>query len=137
MFSPHAFSRAWRRLHVFASNSDWLVVLCTSIATGQSNYFGFGFTTLNWKPLYLEISLINWMRDQEFFFAEAYLYRCYFFHYLLFIPNGGLGVKIVSKTLLSREDVKKLKEVNPPYQKRWRLVHLPIILSVQNPQNAH
>ena len=38
------FSRAWRQLHVyiFASNSDWLVVLFTSIAIGQSNYFGFG-----------------------------------------------------------------------------------------------
>ena len=44
------FSRAWRQLHVFASNSDWLVVLFTSVAIGQSNYFGFGFTTLNWKP---------------------------------------------------------------------------------------
>ena len=32
-------------------NSDWLVVLFTSVAIGQSNYFGFGFTTLNWKPL--------------------------------------------------------------------------------------
>ena len=47
VFSPHAFSRAWRQLHVFASNSDWLVVLFTSVAIGQSNYFGFGFTTLN------------------------------------------------------------------------------------------
>ena len=38
---------AWRQLHVFASNSDWLVVLFTSVVIGQSNYFGFGFTTLN------------------------------------------------------------------------------------------
>ena len=44
---PHAFSRAWRQLHVFASNSDWIVVLFASVAIGQSNYFGFGFTTLN------------------------------------------------------------------------------------------
>ena len=41
------FSRSWRQLHVFASNSDWLVVLFTSVAIGQSSYFGFGFTTLN------------------------------------------------------------------------------------------
>ena len=35
------------------SNSNWLVVLFTSVAIiiGQSNYFGFGFTTLNWKLL--------------------------------------------------------------------------------------
>ena len=43
VFSPHAFSLARRQLHVFASNSDWLVVLFTSVAIGQSNYFGSGF----------------------------------------------------------------------------------------------
>ena len=59
MFSPHAFSRAWRQLHVFASNSDWLVVLFTSVAIGQTNYFGFGFTTLNRKPLYIAIAPKN------------------------------------------------------------------------------
>ena len=53
MFSPHAFSHTWRQLHVFASNSDCFVVLLTSVTIGQSNYFGFGFTTLNWKPFYL------------------------------------------------------------------------------------
>ena len=53
VFLLHVFSRAWRQLHVFASDSDWLIVLFTSVAIGQSNYFGFGFTTHNWKPLYL------------------------------------------------------------------------------------
>ena len=44
----HAFSaRAWRRWHVFASRSDWFIVLFTSVVISQSNYFGFGFTTLN------------------------------------------------------------------------------------------
>ena len=66
MFSPHAFSRAWRQLHVFALNSDWLVVLFTSVAIGQSNYFGFGFTTLNWKPLYLAISRQRFMSPVTF-----------------------------------------------------------------------
>ena len=47
VFSPHVFSRAWRQLHVFASNSDWLVMLFRSFAVGQRNYFGYGFTTLN------------------------------------------------------------------------------------------
>ena len=53
LFSSHAFFSALgaMQLHLFASNSDWLVVLFTSIAIGQSNYFGFGFTTLNWKQL--------------------------------------------------------------------------------------
>lgn len=36
-----AFSRDWRQFHIFASNSDWLVVLFTSVAIGQSNYFWF------------------------------------------------------------------------------------------------
>ena len=52
----HPFSRAWHRLHVFASNSDWSIVLFTFSVIGRSNYFGFGFTTLKWKPLYKNIS---------------------------------------------------------------------------------
>ena len=43
----HVFSRAWRRLHVFALNSDWFIALFASVVIGQSNYFGFGFTTLD------------------------------------------------------------------------------------------
>ena len=50
VFWPHVFSRAWRRLHVIASNSDWFIVLFTSVTIGQSNYF-----ELNWKPLYYAI----------------------------------------------------------------------------------
>ena len=43
----HAFSRAWRRLHVFATSSDWFIGLSASLVIGQSNYLGFVFTTLN------------------------------------------------------------------------------------------
>ena len=43
----HAFSRASRRLHIFDSISDWFIALFASVVIGQSNYFGFGFTTLN------------------------------------------------------------------------------------------
>ena len=39
----HAFSRAWRRLHVFASNCDCFIVYSTLAAIGQSNYFAFDF----------------------------------------------------------------------------------------------
>ena len=45
----HAFSRAWRQLHVFASSSDWFIGLFTTDVISQSNYFGFDVTTLNWK----------------------------------------------------------------------------------------
>ena len=43
----HVFSCAWRRLHVFALNSDWFIALFAPVVIGQSNYFGFGFTTLD------------------------------------------------------------------------------------------
>ena len=43
---PARVSRAWRRLHVFTLSSDWLIGLFTIAVIGQSNYFGFGFTTL-------------------------------------------------------------------------------------------
>ncbi len=41
------FSRATRQLHVFASSFDWFTGLSMSFLIGQSNYFSFGFTTLN------------------------------------------------------------------------------------------
>ena len=52
MIYSHAFSRARHERHVFASSSDWFIGLFTTVVIGQSNYFGFGFTTLEWKPLY-------------------------------------------------------------------------------------
>ena len=54
----HAFSRTWRRLHVFALSSDWFIGLSTSVVIGQSDYFGFGFTTLNWKLLYMKVEIL-------------------------------------------------------------------------------
>ena len=46
---PHAytFSRALCQLRVITSSFDGLAGLSQSFLTGQSNYFGFGFTTLN------------------------------------------------------------------------------------------
>ena len=48
----HAFSRAWRRFHVFASSSDWFIVLFTSVVIGQSACFGCGCRTLNLPDVY-------------------------------------------------------------------------------------
>ena len=55
---PHAFSRAWRHLHVFASSSDWFIIiaLLARLVTKQSHYSRFGFTTVNWKRLQLKFS---------------------------------------------------------------------------------
>lgn len=44
-----AFFHACFRLHVFASNSDWLFAVDM---IGQNDCFGFGFTTHNWKLFY-------------------------------------------------------------------------------------
>ena len=48
----HAFSRALRQPPVITSSFDWFTVLCVFFVIGESNYFGFVFTTLNWKRLY-------------------------------------------------------------------------------------
>ena len=45
------FSRALRQPHVITSSFDWFNVLSVSYVIGQSNYCGFGFTTLKRKPL--------------------------------------------------------------------------------------
>lgn len=42
-------SHAWLRLHVITSNSDWFIALFARVRIGQSNWFGFDFTTLNGK----------------------------------------------------------------------------------------
>ena len=41
------FSRALCRLRVLTSSFDWFTGLSPSFLIGQSNYFGFGFTTLD------------------------------------------------------------------------------------------
>ena len=51
--STRVFSRAWRRLHVITSNSDWFTELSASVVIGQSNCLGFGFTTLNCSTVQL------------------------------------------------------------------------------------
>jgi len=43
----HAFPCALHQLHVITSSFDWFTGLSVSFKIGESNYFGFGFTTLN------------------------------------------------------------------------------------------
>ena len=49
------FSCIWCWLHVITSNSDWFTKMSVSL-NGQGNSFGFGFTRLNWKLLWLLLS---------------------------------------------------------------------------------
>ena len=48
------FSRALSELHVIARNCDWFMELSAPVVIGRSNFFGFGFSTVIWKPLYFE-----------------------------------------------------------------------------------
>ena len=46
MTRSHSFSRALRQLHEITLNFDWFTVLSVCSVIGQSDNFGFGFTTL-------------------------------------------------------------------------------------------
>ena len=46
------FSRASSELQVIARNCDWLIALPAPVVIGRGNCFGFGFSTVIWKPLY-------------------------------------------------------------------------------------
>ena len=46
------FSRASSELRVIARKCDWFIALPAPVVIGQSNCFGFGFSTVIWKPLY-------------------------------------------------------------------------------------
>ena len=45
------FCRASSEFQVIARNSDRFMALFVSVVIGQSDYFGFGFSTVIWKPL--------------------------------------------------------------------------------------
>ena len=51
------FSRALCRLRVISSSFDWFTGLSPTFLIGQSNYFGFGFTTFNWILLFTLVSI--------------------------------------------------------------------------------
>ena len=42
----HDFSRASSELHVIARNCDWFMELSVPVVIVQSDYFGFGFSTV-------------------------------------------------------------------------------------------
>jgi len=46
------FSRALSELHVIARNCVWFIALSVPVVIGRTNCFGFGFSTIIWKPLY-------------------------------------------------------------------------------------
>ena len=46
------FSRASSELQLIARNCDWFIALPAPVEIGWSNSFGFGVSTVIWKPLY-------------------------------------------------------------------------------------
>ena len=51
------FSCASGELQVIARNCDWSMELFVPVVIGRSNCFGFGFSTVNWKPLYEPVTI--------------------------------------------------------------------------------
>ena len=50
------FSRASGELQVIARNCDWFMEPFVPVVISRSNCFGFGFSTVIWKPLYSDQS---------------------------------------------------------------------------------
>ena len=46
------FSRALSKFQIISRNCDWFIALFAPVVIGRSNCFGFGFSTVIWKPLY-------------------------------------------------------------------------------------
>ena len=61
MTRSHSFTRAWRRLHVLASNSDWVIAPFAFVVIAQSNYLSLGFYDTHLKTVLSsrEILLVN------------------------------------------------------------------------------
>ena len=45
------FSRALSKFQIIAWNCDWFIALFAPVVIDRSNCFGFGFSTVIWKPL--------------------------------------------------------------------------------------
>ena len=63
--SPRHFSRALSKLQVIARNCDWFIALPAPVVIGRSNCFGFGFSTVIWRPLFISALLfpLQWFAN--------------------------------------------------------------------------
>ena len=69
------FSRTLRKLRITFRNSDWFTAPFAPVVSGRSNYFGIGFSTDTWKPLYY--SNTHWMQKYDDFACEGSLLFAY------------------------------------------------------------
>ena len=59
----NAFSRAWRRLHVPASSSDWFIGLSASVVIGQSDFFQWSWVfDTRLKTAQHSLSFVPWLK---------------------------------------------------------------------------
>ena len=92
------FSRASSELQVIARNCDWFIALFVPVVIGRSNCFGFGFSTVIWKPLY-------WSSICFLYYNTVGLLLFYYYHWLvkrkyLYTYSNALFTKLSNKTTL-------------------------------------
>ena len=97
------FSRPLCRLRVITSSFDWFTGLSSPFLIGQTNYLGFGFTTLDWNSLYDKFINFNLLPFNQFLFQST------FFSVISF-AKGDPGVR-VSKAVVSSLNLLKLTRI--------------------------
>ena len=61
------FSRASSELQITAKNCNWFIALPAPVVIGRSDSFGFGFSTVIWKPLYSVMThLLSYLLNSDY-----------------------------------------------------------------------
>ena len=60
------FSCASSELQVICGNCDWFIALAAPVVIGRSSCFGFGLSTVIWKPLYDPFFVLPLTRHSSF-----------------------------------------------------------------------
>ena len=104
-------SRALSELQEIARNCDWFIAPFVPVVIGRSNCFGFGFSTVIWKPLYDNLTLKEFSQDTtiKLFpclpYHEEFLLCCICHSWLDKLDIPFLGVPI--KRYSSRKSLKQ------------------------------
>ena len=92
-------SRASSELQLIARNCDWFITLSAPVVIGRSNCFGFGFSTVNWKPLYH--SWIYWMHTLSLSWS--------FQHFQEVVMEKGFEIPLIGFDCLDTESIPLVK----------------------------
>ena len=80
------FSRALSNLQVIARNCDWFIALFAPVVIGRSNNFGFGFSTVVCKLLYL----VLYQLGLDVITHCAFLIKLVFMSGMEYVPGPGI-----------------------------------------------